>query len=95
MYPGQFPNIRLNLFNVVLVLDLSQTSALQFITGSISNIINRTFPIRFGLVPITETERGKYNSVPYCHVTLIVRPQEHRWRGFSTILSKIMVERQP
>lgn len=58
MYPGQFPNIKLNLFNVVLVLDLSQTSALKLITGTISSIINRSFPIRFGVVPIMETEEG-------------------------------------
>jgi UDP-glucose:glycoprotein glucosyltransferase len=60
MYPGQFPNIKLNLFNVVIVLDLSQTSALKLITGSISGIINRSFPIRFGVVPITETEEGDH-----------------------------------
>ena len=60
MYPGQFPNVKVNLFNVVLVLDLSQTSALNFITGSVSSIINRNFPFRFGVVPIIETEDGEY-----------------------------------
>jgi|SRR5882762_101086 len=71
MYPGQFPNIRLNIFNVVLVLDLSQTSALQFITGSISSIISRNFPFRFGVVPIMETEEGKSLCWILCDVIFI------------------------
>lgn len=58
MYPGQFPNIKKNLFNVVLAVDLSQSSTLNFIAGAVNNIINRSFPIRFGIMPIVETEDG-------------------------------------
>ena len=47
----------------MLVLDLSQTSALKFITGSVSNIINRGFPFRFGVVPVTENEDGEHCSL--------------------------------
>jgi len=59
MYPGAMPNARLNLFNVVLVLDLSRIQALNFLVGPMSGIINRNIPIRFGLVPSTESEDGK------------------------------------
>ena len=58
MYPGQFPAVKINLFNVVLALDLSQTSSLHFIGSAVSNIINRQFPFRFGVMPIVETEGG-------------------------------------
>ncbi|KAJ7513036.1 glycosyltransferase family 24 protein [Mycena galericulata] len=58
IYPGQFHNIKLNLFNTVLVLDLSQPTSLQTITGSVASIIARSFPFRFGIVPLTETEDG-------------------------------------
>ncbi|KAJ6586424.1 glycosyltransferase family 24 protein [Mycena vulgaris] len=58
LYPGQFHNIKLNLFNVVLVLDLSQPSSLQTITGAVASIIGRNFPFTFGIVPISETEDG-------------------------------------
>ncbi|KAF9530297.1 UDP-glucose:glycoprotein glucosyltransferase-domain-containing protein [Crepidotus variabilis] len=59
MYPGAMPSVRLNLFNIVLVLDLSQLASLNFIAGPMSSIINRDFPLRFGLVPIAETKDGK------------------------------------
>ncbi|KAJ7136717.1 glycosyltransferase family 24 protein [Mycena epipterygia] len=58
LYPGQFHNIKLNMFNVVLVLDLSQPSSLQTITGAVASIISRNFPFRFGIVPLAETEDG-------------------------------------
>src|ERR1700728_935080 len=59
MYPGQLPSVKLNLFNVIVALDLSQTSSLNFLTGAVFNIIDRNFPVRFGLVPIVETEDGE------------------------------------
>ncbi|THH10819.1 hypothetical protein EW146_g8252 [Bondarzewia mesenterica] len=55
-YPGQIPVIRANLFNVVLVMDLSQTSSLYYLASTISNIINRGFPVRFGFVPAVESD---------------------------------------
>lgn len=58
MYPGQFPTIRLNLFNVVVMLDLSQSTSVNFIAGPIANIIDREYAFRFGVVPIVETEEG-------------------------------------
>ncbi|KAF8633145.1 hypothetical protein AX17_004646 [Amanita inopinata Kibby_2008] len=54
MYPGQFPAIRRNLFNIVLVLDLSRPSSLQFLAGTMRNIIERGLPFRFGLVPAVD-----------------------------------------
>ncbi|EPQ50934.1 hypothetical protein GLOTRDRAFT_82068 [Gloeophyllum trabeum ATCC 11539] len=58
IYPGSFHNIKLNLWNVVLVVDLSQSSSLNFLVGTVSNIIQRNFPFRFGVVPVVETEEG-------------------------------------
>ncbi|KIP02024.1 glycosyltransferase family 24 protein [Phlebiopsis gigantea 11061_1 CR5-6] len=58
LYPGQLPSLRLNMYNVVLVLDLSQTSALNFIAGAVAPLISRGFPFRFGLVPAVETADG-------------------------------------
>lgn len=59
LYPGQFHHIKLNLLNVVLVLDLSQLSSLNFVANVVSNIINRGFPFRFGVVPMVESEDGE------------------------------------
>ncbi|RDB27081.1 UDP-glucose:glycoprotein glucosyltransferase [Hypsizygus marmoreus] len=62
------PNIRLNLFNVVLVLDLSQVSSLTFITGPMADIIEKNISLRFGVVPITETEEGTRMAKLFFHL---------------------------
>ncbi|KAF7297231.1 hypothetical protein MIND_00956200 [Mycena indigotica] len=67
LYPGQFHSLKLNLFNIVLVLDLSESSTLDMLT-SISNIINRGLPFRFGVVPLTETEDGLRMARVFYHV---------------------------
>ncbi|KAF8812128.1 hypothetical protein BYT27DRAFT_7133469 [Phlegmacium glaucopus] len=59
MYPGTMPTIKANLFNVILVLDLSYTSSLNFISGPMSNILNRDLPLRFGVIPQVETADAK------------------------------------
>jgi UDP-glucose:glycoprotein glucosyltransferase len=53
MYPGQAPTIRRNLFNVMVVLDLSRPESLHF---TISMLVDRSYPTRIGFVPIVETE---------------------------------------
>ncbi|KAI0948225.1 hypothetical protein AcW1_009797 [Taiwanofungus camphoratus] len=58
LYPGQWPNVKANLFNIILAVDLSQSSSLHFISVTVSNIITRGFPFRWGVVPIAETEDG-------------------------------------
>ncbi|KAI5117547.1 hypothetical protein M0805_004373 [Coniferiporia weirii] len=68
VYPGQFHNIRQNLINVVVVADLSQMGSLNFIAAPISNIINRGFPIRFGVVPSVETEDGRKMARLFYHL---------------------------
>ena len=59
MYPGQLPTLKQNLFNVVVVADLSRSSTLNFIGGMMNNIIERGFGYRWGVVPILETDEGK------------------------------------
>ncbi|KAL0579014.1 killer toxin resistant protein [Marasmius crinis-equi] len=58
LYPGQFPSVRLNLFNVVLVADLSKTSSINFLAGAVSSIIQRNFPFRWGIVPFGASDDG-------------------------------------
>lgn len=58
LYPGQFPNVKQNLFNIVLAVDLSRPSTLNFIAGTVFNLINRNLPFRFGVVPLLETPEG-------------------------------------
>jgi hypothetical protein len=56
MYPGSFPNTKHNLFNTVLVMDLTLTSNVHFIATTVANIVNRGLPFRFGLVPVVDND---------------------------------------
>lgn len=50
MWPGKFPRLSLNLFNVVLVLDLSQKESCRFLTDTVINSLGRV-GLHWGLVP--------------------------------------------
>ncbi|WVR05054.1 hypothetical protein IAU60_002066 [Kwoniella sp. DSM 27419] len=52
LYPGQFHTIRSNTWNLIFVLDLAQVSSLEIVASSISPMIQRGLPIRFGIVPM-------------------------------------------
>jgi UDP-glucose:glycoprotein glucosyltransferase len=58
MYPGQAPNIRRILFNVMVVLDLSRPESLHFTANTISMLVDRSYPTRIDFAPIVETEDG-------------------------------------
>jgi hypothetical protein len=58
MYPGQAPTIRCNLFNIMLVLDLCRPESLYFTANTISMLVDRSYPMRIGFIPIVETEDG-------------------------------------
>ena len=58
MYPGQFPTLKLNMFNVVLAVDLSQLSSIDFIASTVQALVNRGMPFRWGVAPLVETEDG-------------------------------------
>ncbi|KAG2196556.1 hypothetical protein INT47_010395 [Mucor saturninus] len=55
-YPGQLPPVKKNLFNLILIEDLSQLESLNRIINEIQMMIKRTIPIRFGTVSIVKDE---------------------------------------
>lgn len=50
MYPGSFPVIRRNLFNIILVLDLEKVESCKFLSDTVHMTVNR-IAIRWGFVP--------------------------------------------
>ncbi|SJX61596.1 related to UDP-glucose:glycoprotein glucosyltransferase precursor [Sporisorium reilianum f. sp. reilianum] len=50
MWPGKFPRLSLNLFNVVLVLDLSQKESCRFLADTVIQSLGRV-GLHWGLVP--------------------------------------------
>lgn len=52
--PGAFQNVKRNLWNVVLVLDMTQRSTYGVIAQQVRGLIQRGLPLRFGLVPMVD-----------------------------------------
>ncbi|KNZ76128.1 UDP-glucose:glycoprotein glucosyltransferase [Termitomyces sp. J132] len=67
VYHG-IPSVKYNVFNIILVLDLSQMDGLAFIAGNMANLISRGIPLRFGVVPITETEDSTRMARLFSHL---------------------------
>src|SRR6266550_6293999 len=59
IFPGQFPSIKRNLFNIVLILDLLKPTSLHILGGTVSDIIDRGIPSHFGLVPSTTSDESR------------------------------------
>ncbi|KAI0823499.1 glycosyltransferase family 24 protein [Trametes gibbosa] len=58
LYPGQFPMVKFNMFNIVIAADLSQASTIDFLGGAVNQLIHRGLPFRWGVAPLVETEDG-------------------------------------
>ena len=65
--PGQLPPIGLNVFNLVLPVDLSATEDLSVI-AQISMFLARGLPIRVGLVPLANTDESLQQSSIFAHL---------------------------
>lgn len=50
MYPGSFPQIRRNLFNVILAMDLEQLSSVRFLSETVQMATSKV-ALRWGFVP--------------------------------------------
>ncbi|KAJ2964307.1 hypothetical protein NQZ79_g834 [Umbelopsis isabellina] len=50
-YPGQLRTIRKNIFNILFVMDLSKPKSISSISNAVQDMIQKGYPIRFGLVP--------------------------------------------
>lgn len=61
--PGNFQPARKNLWNVVLVLDLSTRTGLHTISQTVTSVIRRGIPFRFGLVPLFNSDPSSPGSV--------------------------------
>lgn len=86
MYPGQVPTVRRNMYNVVLVLDLARSSSLHFISSTLSRLIDHSYPVRFGIVPIVETEEGLKMAKIFYYLTQNYGRQQ-TLRFFNSLLS--------
>ncbi|KAK7047284.1 killer toxin resistant protein [Paramarasmius palmivorus] len=91
LYPGQYPSVKLNLFNVVLVVDLSQTSTLNFIAGAISNIIQRNFPFRWGVAPLIGSPSDESTKMARLFYYLVQNHGRKKTMDFLKKISQLQV----
>jgi UDP-glucose:glycoprotein glucosyltransferase len=63
MFPGQLPAVKRDLHNVVIPLDLSDAKEIEVVLETLQMFIPRNVPIRFGIVPTTNTESSGYQAM--------------------------------
>jgi len=63
IYPGQIHTIRKNIHHLVLPMDLSDTLDIIMLTEQFQTFIQRMVALRFGIVPMTNTEEGMLGLV--------------------------------
>lgn len=52
-YPGQLPQVRRDIHNVIIPLDLTDVKDVELLVESLQTFVKRKIPIRFGIVPTT------------------------------------------
>ncbi|RPA73028.1 hypothetical protein BJ508DRAFT_216551 [Ascobolus immersus RN42] len=59
MYPGQLPQVKLNLFNMIVTVDMSKKADVSLVVEQLLMFIERSVAIHMGFVPITNTPESK------------------------------------
>ncbi|KAF9398057.1 hypothetical protein BGX21_008225 [Mortierella sp. AD011] len=58
-FRGQFHQVRRNVINSLFVLDLSSPQSLEVISFELPDFVQRLIPIRFGVLPLIESDDGE------------------------------------
>ncbi|KAL9079939.1 MAG: hypothetical protein Q9157_001231 [Trypethelium eluteriae] len=59
MFPGQLPQVRRDINNIVVPVDLSNTKDVTLIVENLQGFVKRKVPIRFGIVPSSRTQAAR------------------------------------
>ncbi|OOQ83085.1 UDP-glucose [Penicillium brasilianum] len=87
-YPGQLPQVRRDLHNVVMPVDLSSPEHVLLVVNQVQTFIKRLIPIRFGLVPtasspnaISQLKVAHYLQETYGLLSLLHYLEESAYKG--------------
>lgn len=58
VYPGQLPSVRRDLHSVVIPVNLADKQDLQLIVETLQSFVKRMIPVRFGIVPVLESNQA-------------------------------------
>jgi UDP-glucose:glycoprotein glucosyltransferase len=67
-YPGQLPNVRRDLHNLVIPIDFSDRADVLLVTEGLQSYVKRMIPIRFGLVPVGKSEASQQQARVVYHL---------------------------
>lgn len=67
-YPGQLPTVRRDIQNVVIPLDLTDLKDIELVVESLQTFVKRTIPIRFGIVPLIDSETAAHQAMIVYHL---------------------------
>jgi UDP-glucose:glycoprotein glucosyltransferase len=76
LYPGQFPSVALNLYNLILAVDMSNRHTLVWIYQHAWNLITRKFTFRWGIVPLVDTPEAAKAARLFRYVYTHYGPEE-------------------
>ncbi|KAI1120301.1 UDP-glucose:glycoprotein glucosyltransferase [Nemania abortiva] len=58
-YMGQIPQVRRDIFNLIVPVDLSSEDDISLVVERLQGLVRRALPVRFGLVPLTPTKKAE------------------------------------
>jgi len=58
-FMGQMPQVRKDMFNLVVPVDFSSLDDITLVTERLQGLVKRALPVRFGLVPLTPTKKSE------------------------------------
>lgn len=59
MYPGQLPQVRRDIHNVIVPINFNHIQDLSMIVNTLQSLVKRSFPVRIGLVPVDVDDASK------------------------------------
>ena len=86
-FPGQLPQVRRDIHNVIIPLDLTDPKDTELLVESISVFVKRKVPIRFGIVPTVRSQVAKDQAAIIHHLLDTY--------GLSTVLSYLAAVSAP
>ncbi|KUI56517.1 UDP-glucose:glycoprotein glucosyltransferase [Cytospora mali] len=66
--PGALPQIRRDIFNLVIPVDLSKEEDISLVLKQLQEFIKRKLPVRFGIVPLAFTEASERQAKIVYHI---------------------------
>ncbi|KAK5082031.1 killer toxin resistant protein [Lithohypha guttulata] len=67
-YPGQLPQVRRDIHNVIVPIDFHNVRHLDLIVNTLQTLVKRSFPLQLGLVPIGTDEPSRQAAKLSYHI---------------------------